>query len=208
MIEIGNVIWDGFEAAVRGMRNPLNSWKLSDSKFDRNTNTFAIGDKDLRLMHKLYASGPEHSKFLRFINVSMDITAPLYWWKEMDTYKFQETNSTSTMHKLMERPFTMNDFSTEHLDDDEVEFFKEILGRLNANRLLYISEENPELKKSWWWNNIQLLPSSYNQKRTVCTNYANLINIYRQRKNHKLDEWHTMCDVISFLPYIKDIIGE
>lgn len=210
MIAINHVRWSvsEFEAAVRGMRNPMNSWALSDSKFDVDSNTFKIGDKDLNLMRKLYKAGSEHRKFMRYIYVTMDITAPLYWWKEMDTYKFSETNSCSTMHKLMSKPFTLDDFSIEHLDDDEREFFKEIVVRLNTNRSLYISEDDKKLKNSWWWNNVQLLPSSYNQKRTVILNYETLSNIYHQRCNHKLDEWHTLCDVIMMLPYMRDICLE
>lgn len=215
MIKFENTEVMGWEAAIRGMRNPMNSWEKSDSgyclktlachscKWNRKTevnckknieeHAFVIGKNDLDLMRRLAAGGPVHAKYRRMITVYVDITAPLYWWKEFDTYKVGTVaNSCSTMHKIAEKKFTLEDFSTEHLYSDELEFFKEIIDRLNGCRTLYLAskeEESDRIQKNNWWQMIQLLPSSYNQKRTVMCNYEVLANIYKSRKNHKLDEW-------------------
>ena len=240
----------GWEAAIRGMRNPMNSWEKSDSgycflsklpgsmachtcKENRNTcgkhkkeKDFIIGPNDLDLMKRLAKAGTDHRKFMRMIVVYADITAPLYWWKEFDTYKVGTVaNSCSTMHKIAAKEFTMEDFSTEHLYSDELDFFKELVDRLNGVRELYLESK----KKEDWRQMIQLLPSSYNQKRTVMMNYEVLANIYKSRRNHKLDEWaeHDLkkpdstaqalysrdqyfgfCDWIKTLPYSEIITQE
>lgn len=196
-------IW-GFEHAVRGMRNPMNSWDKSDTFVDYDL--VLLGNKDKELMKRLVHAGPSHRKFLRQIFVSVDITAPLYWWKEFDTYKVgTTTNSCSTMHKIHDKEFTLDDFSVEHLNDDVLNKpFKDIISCLNFFRQLYIQDHD----KDNWWQMIQLLPSSYNQKRTVTMNYENLLNIYETRKNHKLDEWKDFCKWIERLPNAELIIGE
>ena len=196
-------IW-GFEHAVRGMRNPMNSWDKSDTFVDYDL--VLLGNKDKELMKRLVHAGPSHRKFLRQIFVSVDITAPLYWWKEFDTYKVGTTaNSCSTMHKIHDKEFTLDDFSHEHLDDDVLNKpFKDIISCLNFFRQLYIQDHD----KNCWWQTIQLLPSSYNQKRTVTMNYENLLNIYETRKNHKLDEWKDFCKWIESLPNAELITGE
>lgn len=196
-------IW-GFEHAVRGMRNPMNSWDKSDTFVDYDL--VLLGNKDKELMKRLVHAGPSHRKFLRQIFVSVDITAPLYWWKEFDTYKVGTTaNSCSTMHKIHDKEFTLDDFSIEHLDDDVLNKpFKDIISCLNFFRQLYIQDHN----KDCWWQMIQLLPSSYNQKRTVTMNYENLLNIYETRRNHKLDEWKDFCKWIERLPNAELITGE
>lgn len=196
-------IW-GFEHAVRGMRNPMNSWDKSDTFVDYDL--VLLGNKDKELMKRLVHAGPSHRKFLRQIFVSVDITAPLYWWKEFDTYKVGTTaNSCSTMHKIHDKEFTIDDFSVEHLDDDVLNKpFKDIISCLNFFRQLYIQDHD----KNCWWQMIQLLPSSYNQKRTVTMNYENLLNIYETRKNHKLDEWRDFCKWIESLPNAELITGE
>ena len=225
MIDITNRATYGWEAAIRGMRNPMNSWAKSDSRMDRSTNLstggFVLGEEDYRLATTLCKAGKDHSKFMRMIHVTMDITAPLYWWKEFDTYKVGTVvNSCSTMHKIGEKEFEPGDFSIEHLgvmdhDDEGNECFrnlwidrtfKEILDGLNIARNFYIQEEDPELKKAFWWQMIQLLPTSYNQKRTVDLNYQVLSNMYHARKNHKLDEWQLFCRWISTLPYAPGLI--
>ena len=196
-------IW-GFEHAVRGMRNPMNSWDKSDTFVDYDL--VLLGSKDKELMKRLVQAGPSHRKFLRQIFVSVDITAPLYWWKEFDTYKVGTTaNSCSTMHKIHDKEFTLDDFSVEHLDDDVLNKpFKDIISCLNFFRQLYIQDHD----KDCWWQMIQLLPSSYNQKRTVTMNYENLLNIYETRRNHKLDEWKDFCKWIESLPNAELITGE
>lgn len=196
-------IW-GFEHAVRGMRNPMNSWDKSDTFVDYDL--VLLGNKDKELMKRLVHAGPSHRKFLRQIFVSVDITAPLYWWKEFDTYKVGTTaNSCSTMHKIHDKEFTLDDFSVEHLDDDVLNKpFKDIISCLNFFRQLYIQDHD----KDCWWQMIQLLPSSYNQKRTVTMNYENLLNIYETRRNHKLDEWKDFCKWIENLPNAELITGE
>lgn len=200
-----------FEGAIRGMRNPMNSWDKSDSHFN-NTN-LTIGEKDLALMQKLILAGREHGKFMRQIFVSVDITAPIFWWKEMDTYKIGTTaNSTSTMHKLISKPITINDFSVSNLDliihplENGDLIFEDIMENTiyDCERLreLYLKTKD----RRYWYALIQLLPESYNQTRTWTANYAILRNIYFQRKNHKLIEWHEFCDWIKSLPYSKELI--
>ena len=209
----------GWEAAVRGMRNPKNSWNRSDSIFDEGY--IELGENDLELMMTLANAGPDHGKFLRMIGVSCDITGPLYWWKEMDTYKVGTVaDSCSTMHKIAAKEFELSDFSTEHLTEQCLMALSCIVDMLNNQRDLYLAWDSipPELhdgfdpnihcKKDVWWQMIQLLPSSYNQKRTWTANYAVLRNIYRARKDHKLDEWHMFCDWIKLLPYSELITGE
>lgn len=229
MIRVEHVKVFNFEGAIRGLRNPMNSWDKSDSGYncvqnneelchphctidnycDRRTSKLIIGKNDLGLMQKLYQGGPEHRKYLRQIFVSMDITAPLYWWKEFDTYKVGTVaNSCSTMHKIAAKQFTLEDFSIEHLYTDEREFFKEIVERLNSAREMYLENDIPSRKKCDWWQMIQLLPSSYNQKRTVTMNYENVVSIIRQRTGHKLDEWNEFVKVLEDLPYIKEITAK
>lgn len=196
-------IW-GFEHAVRGMRNPMNSWDKSDTFVDYDL--VLLGKKDKELMKRLVHAGPSHRKFLRQIFVSVDITAPLYWWKEFDTYKVGTvSNSCSTMHKIHDKEFTLDDFSVEHLNDDVLDKpFKDIISCLNFFRQLYVQDHD----KDNWWQMIQLLPSSYNQKRTVTMNYENLLNIYETRRNHKLNEWKDFCKWIERLPNAELITGE
>ena len=222
MIKVENIDVYGFEAAIRGMRNPLNSWNKSDTLW-----WDTIGENDLDLMHRLFKAGTEHRKYLRMITVTMDITAPLYWWKEFDTYKVGTVcNSCSTMHKIHAKEFTFDDFSCEHLGDEwdeedgndydhsnSVVYYgceygntpKDILEflieALNHYRKMFLETKN----KYYWWQMIQLLPSSYNQKRTIMMNYEVVFNMLRQRENHKLDEWNDLCDILKQLPYIKEI---
>lgn len=200
MIKVENIdVW-GFNHAIRGMRNPMNSWHMSDSTDG------VIGYKDLDLMHRLYKAGAEHRKYLRQIMVSMDIIAPLYWWKEFDTYKIGTVaNSCSTMHKIHCKEFTLDDFSHEHLLEDEAtEFMKHLVNGLNFYRKKFLKTKD----KVYWWQMIQLLPSSYNQRRTVTMNYENIVSMINQRTGHKLDEWHDFIEVLKKLPYVKEIIGE
>ncbi len=216
----------GWETAIRGMRNPMNSWDKSDSRYcigccDSDTcygcpyyrdgegcvhpapypedrAGYIIGNDDLTLMKKLAAAGNDHGKFLRMITVTLDITAPLYWWKEFDTYKVGTVaNSCSTMHKIHAKPFTREDFSTDHLIPRMLEVLDVTIANLNACRGNFLEAQD----KKWWWQMIQLLPSSYNQKRTVQVNYAVLKNLYHSRRNHKLDEWHVFCDWVEGLPH-------
>lgn len=193
----------GWESAIRGMRNPMNSWEKSDSSLE-NLARNIVGEADFVLMKKLAVAGPDHGKFLRMVNVTMDITAPLYWWKEYDTYKVGTVaNSCSTMHKIQAEEFTAEDFSVEHfgdIKDDDIspnKVLNTILGELNKARDKFLETKD----KKYWWYMIQLLPSSYNQKRTVQLNYAVLKNIYHSRKLHKLDEWREFCKIIETLPY-------
>lgn len=244
MIKIENVEVMGWEAAIRGMRNPMNSWNKSDSGICKGGDdgikcekcaayncghtydgSFQLGKADHELMMKLAAGGPVHAKYRRMITVYCDITAPLYWWKEFDTYKVGTVaNSCSTMHKIAAKPFVPTDFSVEHLmfdgDDNDCPLLQDpndpdnafspqsiftlTLRMLNACRVKYLTTK----KKEHWWQMIQLLPSSYNQKRTVMLNYEVLAGIYQSRKNHKLDEWHEFCEWIEQLPYSEVIIGE
>ena len=205
MLKFENVEVFGMEAAIRGMRNPMNSWDKSDSetncyrdlvvgKYDIVTD---VGPNDLATMKKLSAGGPVHGKFKRMIAVYVDVTAPLYWWKEFDTYKIGTVaNSCSTMHKIHDKRFYLRDFSAEHLDVDNEQFMLDMIVMLNRAREQFIATGN----KKWWWQMIQLLPSSYNQRRTVMLNYEVLTSIYRDRRNHKLDEWHVFCSMIDILP--------
>ena len=252
MLKIENTEIVGWEAAIRGMRNPMNSWEKSDSHscgtcgdcdicidydncpYGYDYLKIVVGPNDLDLMTRLRNAGTDHRKFMRMITVYLDITAPLYWWKEFDTYKVGTVaNSCSTMHKIHEKEFTMEDFSTEHLIGSPIPNFKKpchvtekttdgntgysfgltatphdfvhwTIEVLNAYRMLYLETKD----KNYWWQMIQLLPSSYNQRRTVMLNYEVLANIYKSRRNHKLDEWHTFCDWIEELPYSELITGE
>ena len=237
MLKIENTEVVGWEAAIRGMRNPMNSWEKSDSRFSLledcgdcthcnlrfdECHEQQIGPNDLDLMTRLRNAGTDHRKFMRMITVYLDITAPLYWWKEFDTYKVGTVaNSCSTMHKIHEKEFTIDDFSCEHLyAEDEIDgmyysttaeeeftstdVLKVVIESLNNYRKMYLATKD----KKDWWQLIQLLPSSYNQLRTVMLNYEVLANIYKSRKNHKLDEWHTFCDWIESLPYSELIIGK
>ena len=193
-----------FENAIRGARNPMNSWARMDSVTDEKGN-FVFGANDLDLAKRLARAGSDHRKFLRQIFVSVDITAPLYWWKEFDTYKVGTVaNSCSTMHKIHSKPFELDDFSHDRLTEDALDALGRLVDFLEAERRLFI--ENKE-ERSHWHNMIQLLPSSYNQMRTVTLNYENLIGIYYARKNHKLGEWHTLCDWIMSLPYADELIA-
>ena len=227
MLKIENTEVTGWEAAIRGMRNPMNSWEKSDSEFDgdpwscqsgggscSNFGSCAcyIGKNDLDLMTRLRNAGTDHRTFMRMITVYLDITAPLYWWKEFDTYKVGTVaNSCSTMHKIHEKEFTLEDFSCEHLIGNAQIYNGYVptavlectIGALNEFRELYLETKN----KAYWWQMIQLLPSSYNQKRTVMLNYEVLANIYKSRKGHRLDEWKTMLDWIEELPYAELITG-
>ena len=257
MLKIENTEVVGWEAAIRGMRNPMNSWEKSDSypciilneiteenrkyrcagcknEFVGRPNCMVIGPNDLDLMKRLRNAGTDHRKFMRMIAVYATITAPLYWWKEFDTYKVGTVaNSCSTMHKIAEKEFKLEDFSTEHLIGSPIPNFNKrvhvtekeeagnkcysfglgatpicfmewIIGVLNTYRELYLETK----KKVYWWQMIQLLPSSYNQKRTVMLNYEVLANIYKSRRHHKLDDWHTFCDWIETLPYSELITGK
>ena len=254
MLKIENTEVTGWEAAIRGMRNPMNSWNKSDSIFVEDgeyhdicgnngpyngtvTDTetfFEMGEKDFDIMTRLSNSGTDHRKFMRMITVYLDITAPLYWWKEFDTYKVGTVaNSCSTMHKIADKEFEEGDFSTEHIFDAEskdVEFpiiygkehspiwsLNITIKMLNFYRKKYLETKTKPMKeeakrapliKAYWWQMIQLLPSSYNQRRTVMLNYEVLANIYKSRRNHKLDEWHTFCYWIEGLPYSELITGE
>ena len=216
MIRVENVETYGFEAAWRGMRNPLNSWDKADSDGDK------IGPKDLALAKVLAHNGPVHGKYLRMMTVTMDITAPLYWWKEFDTYKVGTVaNSCSTMHKVMAKEFEVSDFSTEHLIGREGTYsplyackpktvLEIVVAELNDARRLYLEEVehgNAELAKEHWWQVIQLLPSSYNQRRTVQMNYEVVRNILDSRSSHKLDEWQILCAHLRKLPYVEDLFG-
>ena len=242
MLKISNFEVVGWEHAIRGMRNPMNSWEKSDSctqgyvwcnEFcgkplpgcDKESGLY-LGPNDLDLMKRLRNAGTDHRKFMRMITVYVDITAPLYWWKEFDTYKVGTVaNSCSTMHKIHAKEFTLDDFSHEHLLDITTEETKMdefmykytvtndsenwllcmefVIHRLNYARKMYLKTKD----KKYWWQMIQLLPSSYNQRRTVMLNYEVLANIYKSRRNHKLDEWHTFCDWIEELPYSELITG-
>lgn len=228
MLKIENTEVMGWEAAIRGMRNPMNSWEKSDSRFGLledcgdcthcnlrfdECNEQQIGPNDLDLMTRLRNAGTDHRKFMRMITVYLDITAPLYWWKEFDTYKVGTVaNSCSTMHKIHAKEFTLDDFSHEHLFDEDslgvhvysFDVFRQIIESLNIAREAFLGTND----KRYWWQMIQLLPSSYNQRRTVMLNYEVLANIYKSRRNHKLDEWHTFCEWIESLPYSELIIGK
>lgn len=228
MIKLENTEVFGWEAAVRGMRNPMNSWDKSDSEYktrctdpgsngqiwctncgydacgpDWSDAEYVIGENDLNLMRNLVKAGSDHSKFMRMINVTVDITAPLYWWKEFDTYKVGTVrNSCSTMHKITAKEFELDDFSHEHLTYIGKGILNIVIKHLNRNRQYYLEEpDGTKNKKDYWWEIIQLLPSSYNQRATVQVTYAMLRNAYHSRKNHKLDCWHDFCHWIESLPY-------
>lgn len=203
MIKLDKVNVMNFENAIRGARNPMNSWNKMDSYYDENNN-FVLGENDLSLATRLRKAGTaDHRKYLRQIFVSVDILAPMYWWKEYDTYKVATVaNSTSTMHKIHSKPFELDDFSHEHLGNVELELFKTYVHSLETIRLQYIDTKDREL----WYALIQMLPSSYNQLRTCTFNYETLINMYKSRKNHKLDEWKEFCKWVETLPYAKELI--
>ena len=210
MIKIENVEVMGWEHAIRGMRNPKNSWDRSDSKFNTDMFELAICENDYKLMTALRDAGTDHRKFMRMITVYVDVTAPLYWWKEFDTYKVGTVaNSCSTMHKIHDKEFTLDDFSIEKTGYDGHALIEDIIGHLNFYRERYNKGEdwNGMNKKDFWFEMIQLLPSSYNQKRTVMLNYEVLANMYKSRKSHKLDEWRCFCEWIKELPYSELIIG-
>lgn len=214
MIKLENVVLaspEQMEFIIQGMRNPMNSWEKSDSGYSNLCEKFIIGDRDVQLMQRLSDVGTEHRKYMRMMPVYVRITAPLYWWKELDTYKIGTVaNSCSTMHKIAEKEFTLEDFSIEHLNDDRsaelsnVEWLEHLIHHLNKDRLRFIETKD----KQYWWQMIQLLPSSYNQTRNVMLNYEVLANIYKQRKNHKLDEWREFCKWIEELPYSELITGK
>ena len=225
MIKLENVVLASPEQmnfVIEGMRNPMNSWGKSDSHNCKQNSSFCmececnkigyrLGENDISLMQRLSNAGTEHRKYMRMMPVYVRITAPLYWWKEFDTYKVGTVaNSCSTMHKIAEKGFTLGDFSIEHLNDDRsaelsnVEWLEHLIHHLNRDRLRFIETKD----KQYWWQMIQLLPSSYNQTRNVMLNYEVLANIYRQRKNHKLDEWREVCKWIKSLPYSELITGE
>ena len=212
MIKLEKTEVFGWESAIRGMRNPMNSWDKSDTIYGITDKQIELGTNDLKLMKNLSKAGSDHAKYLRMINVTVDITAPLYWWKEFDTYKVGTVaNSCSTMHKIHAKEFELSDFSTEHLFDGSKDELRLLIGMLNVYRYNYIEFDNVKThpcyvtKKDYWWQMIQLLPSSYNQKRTVQLNYQVLKNMYFSRRNHKLDEWHTLCEWCERLPYFKQI---
>lgn len=223
MLKVENTEDMGWEAAIRGMRNPMNSWKKSDSHREGcfmtplcyNTRDYVVGPIDLDLMTRLRNAGTDHRKFMRMITVYLDITAPLYWWKEFDTYKVGTVaNSCSTMHKIAAKEFTLDDFSHEMLMDNvcadifqvksPLDILYSTIDMLNLCRKMHLETKD----KKYWWQMIQLLPSSYNQRRTVMLNYEVLANIYKSRRNHKLDEWHTLCDWIERLPHSELITGK
>ena len=226
MLKIEHTVVFGWEAAIRGMRNPMNSWEKSDSgpavdcgkcgkieregvcrKEDRDCaghECFCVGENDLALMQRLARSGPDHGKFLRMVNVTADITAPLYWWKEYDTYKVGTVaNSCSTMHKIADKEFILEDFSYDRLNEKSLYMLNDTIKYLNAVREAFLDTKD----KDYWWQMIQLLPSSYNQRRTVQLNYEVMRKMYFARKDHKLDEWHTLCDWMLSLPYFPEICG-
>ncbi len=203
MILVNHLSVMNFENAMRGARNPMNSWDRSDSYFDKEGN-FVLGENDLSLAKRLARAGSDHRKYLRQIFVSMDITAPLYWWKEFDTYKVATVaNSTSTMHKIHSKPFSREDFSCDRMSEEALAVLDGVIDYLERTRLAFVESK----ERALWDDLIQLLPSSYNQMRTVTMNYETLINIYYARRNHKLPEWHTLCDVIMSLPYASDLIA-
>ena len=204
MIRIERASVMNMENAIRGARNPMNSWARMDSGYDENGN-FVLGANDLDLARRLARAGSDHRKFLRQIFVSVDITAPLYWWKEFDTYKVGTVaNSCSTMHRVHSKTFTRDDFSHDRLDEGGLAALDALIAYLEAERQKFVADKTD---RQSWHNIIQLLPSSYNQMRTVSLNYENLINIYYARRHHKLAEWHTLCDWILTLPYAADLIA-
>lgn len=203
MLTVKNACVMNLEGAIRGARNPMNSWARSDSAYDENGN-YILGPNDLDLAGRLCRAGSDHRKFLRQVLVSVDITAPLYWWKEFDTYKVGTVaNSTSTMHKIHSKEFSRDDFSCDKCSDEALAALDALIVYLEKSRAAF----NETKDKAHWYDIIQLLPSSYNQLRTVTLNYENLVNIYYARRNHKLDEWHVLCDWILSLPYANELIA-
>lgn len=202
MIKISNIVVMNFDNAIRGARNPMNSWARMDSYYDADGN-FVLGDNDLSLASRLAKAGSDHRKFLRQVIVSLDISAPLYWWKEFDTYKVGTVaNSCSTMHKIQAKEFCREDFSCEKMSEGALAVLDSVISFMESERLAFIETKD----KAHWHNMIQLLPTSYNQLRTVTLNYEVLINIYRSRRYHKLDEWKLLCAEIEKLPYAKELI--
>ena len=202
MLKIKEIEVMNLKNAMRGARNPMNSWDKSDSFFDENGN-YILGENDLSLAVRLRKAGSDHRKFIRQIFVTMDITAPMYWWKEFDTYKVgTAANSTSTMHKITSVPFDISHFSTDKMTDTTLQVMQTLIDYLEHLRKQFIETKDKQV----WYDIIQLLPSSYNQMRTCTMNYENLVNIYHARKNHKLDEWHTFCDYVKTLPYAQELI--
>ena len=203
MIDFNRVYVMNLENAIRGARNPMNSWGRSDSYYDEN-GQYVLGENDLSLAKRLRNAGTsDHRKYLRQVMLSVDITAPMYWWKEYDTYKVATVaNSTSTMHKIHSKPFEIDDFSHDHLTENGLKVLKGLVDEMEKIRLEYVETKD----KALWYDLIQLLPSSYNQMRTCTLNYETLINIYKSRKHHKLDEWRSFCAWIETLPYAKELI--
>ena len=202
MLKVEKVSVMNFENAIRGARNPMNSWARMDSEYDEDGN-YILGENDLYLATRLAKAGSDHRKFLRQVIVSMDITAPLYWWKEFDTYKVGTVaNSTSTMHKIHAKPFERDDFSYDKLSESALSILDILIDYLEHERIAFVETKD----KQHWHNMIQLLPTSYNQLRTVTLNYEVLINIYYARRYHKLGEWQTLCDAILTLPYAEELI--
>ena len=202
MIKLDKTYVMNVDNAIRGARNPLNSWDKSDSYYDEDNN-FVLGEADMGLGHRLAIAGNDHRKFLRMVFVSVDITAPLYWWKEYDTYKVGTVaNSTSTMHKIHSKPFSREDFSCDRMSEKALACLDNVINVLEETRLEFVETK----ERAHWDDLIQLLPSSYNQTRTCTMNYENLINMYYARRNHKLPEWHVFCDWIESLPYAKEWI--
>lgn len=202
MIKISKTSVMNMENAMRGARNPLNSWNRMDSRYDEDGN-FILGENDRNLARRLVRAGSDHRKFIRQIFVSVDFDAPLYWWKEYDTYKIATVaNSTSTMHKIAAKPFELDDFSHDHMNETALESLKTTIAVLEQLRQEYLQSKDKQV----WYSMIQLLPTSYHQLRTCSFNYETLVNIYHARKNHKLEEWHTVCDWIRTLPYAADLI--
>ena len=204
MLKVERTSVMNMDNAIRGARNPMNSWARMDSTYDENGN-FVLGANDLDLAKRLAHAGTDHRKFLRQIFVSVDITAPLYWWKEFDTYKVGTVaNSTSTMHKIHTKKFERDDFSHDRLDEGGLAALDAVITYLESEREKFVADKSD---RQSWHNMIQMLPSSYNQMRTVTMNYENLINIYYARRAHKLAEWHVLCDWIMSLPYAADLIA-
>ena len=202
MIKISKTSVMNMENAMRGARNPLNSWNRMDSRYDEDGN-FILGENDRNLARRLVRAGSDHRKFIRQIFVSVDFDAPLYWWKEYDTYKIATVaNSSSTMHKIAAKPFELDDFSHDHMNETALESLKATIAVLEQLRQEYLQSKDKQV----WYSMIQLLPTSYHQLRTCSFNYETLVNIYHARKNHKLEEWHTVCDWIRTLPYAADLI--
>ncbi len=220
MIKVENIGVSGFEHAVMAMRNPMNSWDKSDSKYEWDESDgkwdacelvdvdYVVGKADMGLMQRLFKAGTEHRTYARMIYVWMDITAPLYWWKEMDRYGIGKSQvSTSTMHKIHAKEFEMDDFSHEHMSNIALKSLSLTIETLNTARKFYNALDGSEAKQ-YWWDMIQLLPSSYNQKRTVCMSYEVVFKIIRERTGHKLDEWNEFVAILKELPYVEEIMGE